>query len=43
VHLEVMSHSICRSAEQPAVVGNGWMPAHSSTGEPTVWFFSRGC
>jgi hypothetical protein len=43
VHVEVMSHSICESAEQPAVVGNGWMPAHSNTGEPTVWFFSRGC
>jgi hypothetical protein len=43
VHIDVMSHSICESAVDPSVTARGWLPAHAASGEPTVWFFSRGC
>lgn len=44
LHVAVMSHSVCdSSAGPPAIVGLGWLPAHASSGEPTVWFSSRGC
>lgn len=40
----VMTHSICESIkEEPKVAAEGWLPAHSPTGEPSVWFYSRGC
>jgi hypothetical protein len=44
LHVAVMSHSIC-DAERgpPEVVTLGWVPAHAGSGEPTVWFASRGC
>ena len=28
---------------EPRAIAKGWMPAHSDTGEPTVWFSARGC
>ena len=43
LQVELVSHSFCESIEEPFVVGRGWMPAHDSQGEPTVWFPSRGC
>jgi hypothetical protein len=43
VHVEVWSHSVCESLEEPSVTEAGWLPAHAASGEPTVWFFSRGC
>lgn len=43
LRLEVLSHSPCDSDEEPRVVSRGWMPAHDASGEPTVWFYSRGC
>jgi hypothetical protein len=43
VHVEVLSHSGCESAEEPGVTARGWLPAHAPSGEPTIWFFSRGC
>jgi hypothetical protein len=39
----VHNHSPCISPEDLATVAEGWLPAHSQTGEPTVWFYSRGC
>lgn len=39
----VLSHSPCESVEDPVIVAQGWMPAHTSRGEPAVWFYSRGC
>lgn len=45
IHVALMSHSVC-DVEQggpPDVVEIGWLPAHSASGEPTVWFPSRGC
>lgn len=42
-HVEVMSHSICESLEDPTVKAQGWMPVHAPDGEPTIWFSSRGC
>lgn len=41
--VEVLNHSVCLSADEPEVVSEGWMPAHGSSGQPTVWFYSRGC
>ena len=43
LQVELVSHSVCESLDEPFVVGRGWMPAHDSEGEPTVWFPSRGC
>ncbi len=45
INVEVMSHSPCDANinREPIVIGKGWMPAHSDTGEPTVWFSARGC
>lgn len=45
LQLAVMSHSICDADRSgpPEVEGIGWVPAHAASGEPTVWFASRGC
>lgn len=45
LNVELMSHSVCDGADGrlPEVVGSGWLPAHTPSGEPTVWFSSRGC
>jgi hypothetical protein len=43
IEVEVLSHSVCDGAGPPAVIGRGWLPAHTTSGEPTVWFSSRGC
>lgn len=43
VHVDVLSHSICESAAAPTVTAQGWMPAHAASGEPMIWFYSRGC
>ena len=28
---------------EPRVVAAGWIPAYARSGDPTVWFHSRGC
>jgi hypothetical protein len=43
VDVEVLSHSPCRSGDQPTVTARGWIAAHDSSGAPTIWFSSRGC
>jgi hypothetical protein len=43
VRVEVLSHSICESTQEPAITARGWMRAHAPSGEPTIWFYSRGC
>jgi hypothetical protein len=43
IHIQVMTHSICTSTEEPKIESEGWLPAHARTGEPTIWFYSRGC
>ena len=45
VKVDVMSHSLCNAGANgpPEVVGTGWLPLHGPTGEPTVWYSSRGC
>lgn len=45
LQVAVMSHSVCdiERGGPPEVVGLGWLAAHASSGEPTVWFSSRGC
>jgi hypothetical protein len=45
LHVEVFNHSLCDAAAQgpPESIGRGWLPAHAASGEPTVWYASRGC
>ena len=45
LHIEVLSHSPCDSNINidPKAIAKGWLPAHSESGEPTVWFSARGC
>lgn len=45
LQIAVMSHSVCdiEASGSPEVVGLGWVAAHGPSGEPTVWFSSRGC
>ena len=45
LHVEVLDYSPCTVpvGREPQVIGRGWMPAHADSGEPTVWFSSRGC
>ena len=43
VNVEVMTESECASADPPAVRARGWVPAHALSGEPNIWFHSRGC
>ena len=39
--IEVLSHSECE--DEPRVLDSGWVAAHSGSGEPSIWFASRGC
>ena len=41
--VEVLSHSVCESSDEPRVLFQGWLRAHGSSGQPSVWFYSRGC
>ena len=45
LHVEVLDISLCTApvGKEPQVIARGWMPAHADSGEPTVWFSSRGC
>lgn len=43
LQVSVLSHSECDLPTEPRVVRQGWVPAHSRSGEPNVWFHSRGC
>lgn len=43
IEIEILSHSICESTEEPMVEARGWIPAHARSGALTVWFYSRGC
>lgn len=45
LRVALMSHSICdaESGGPPEVKSVGWVRAHSPSGEPAVWFSSRGC
>ncbi|HYB97125.1 MAG TPA: hypothetical protein VEC39_19290 [Vicinamibacterales bacterium] len=45
LQVEVLSNSACTAGAQgpPEVIATGWLPMHMESGEPTVWFSSRGC
>ncbi|HUF27883.1 MAG TPA: hypothetical protein VMM18_12985 [Gemmatimonadaceae bacterium] len=43
VEVEILSHSPCGSVDEPSVRARGWIPAHSPSGAPTIWYSSRGC
>ncbi len=43
LQVEIYDRSECESGPPPQVVASGWVPAHQASGEPLVWFYSRGC
>jgi hypothetical protein len=43
IDVEILSDSICTSSDPPTVTRRGWLPAHAANGQPTIWFYSRGC
>jgi hypothetical protein len=45
VHVEIMTHSLCNAGSDgpPETVATGWLPLHTPSGEPTIWYSSRGC
>jgi hypothetical protein len=45
LHVEILSHSVCNAFAEgpPEVTGAAWIPAHTASGEPSVWYSSRGC
>ena len=45
LHVEVFDYSACTVpvGKEPRPIARGWLLAHAENGEPTVWFFSRGC
>ena len=42
VNIEVLDHSLCVGTT-PIVRQRGWIPAHAPSGEPNIWYPSRGC
>jgi hypothetical protein len=42
LQIELLNHSFCEG-DEPKVLLTGWLPAHAASGEPTIWFPSRGC
>lgn len=40
--IELLAASPCSGGE-PRVTLGGWIPAYGRSGEPAVWFYSRGC
>lgn len=41
--VDVLSHSVCESADDPRVLSQGWLRAHGPSGQPSIWFYARGC
>ena len=43
--VEALTHSPCDGNinVEPFAIAKGWLPAHNTNGEPTVWHFARGC
>lgn len=44
-HVRLFTESDCsaRPGAKPAVRATGWVPVHAPSGEPAIWFHSRGC
>jgi hypothetical protein len=40
--VEVLDSNGCEGGD-PRVLLTGWIPAYGTSGEPVVWFYSRGC
>ena len=45
LRVELLTHSVCNAFAEgpPEAIGEAWIPAHAPSGEPTVWYSSRGC
>jgi hypothetical protein len=41
--VDVLAESPCTAVGEPRVVARGWLPVHAASGDPQVWFYSRGC
>ena len=39
----VLGASPCEGVSHPPVVSAGWVPAHTTSGQLQVWYYSRGC
>ena len=42
LRISVLTESPCEGGDGSSSV-SGWIPAHRPTGEPAVWYYSRGC
>lgn len=40
--VEIYADEICTGTE-PSVAISGWVPGYGRSGEPSLWFYSRGC
>jgi hypothetical protein len=40
--IDLLQESMC-SGSEPQAFASGWVPAHSPSGQATIWFWSRGC
>lgn len=43
LQVETLSASPCTDEKLPVAPVSGWLPFHDATGQPSVWFSSRGC
>lgn len=43
LQVDIYDRSECESGPPPQLIASGWVPAHQASGEPLVWFYSRGC
>ena len=43
LHIRVLATSPCEGVQENSSRGAGWIPAYGRTGQPNVWFYSRGC
>lgn len=43
LQVKLLRESQCTSQEAPQVVAQGWIELHDLDGNPTAWFYPRGC
>lgn len=42
LRVEILDTDECQ-AKEPKIVSGGWIPAYDAEGQPTAWYYSRGC
>ena len=43
VQVDLLSANPCTEEKVPEAPASGWLPFHDAKGQPSVWFWSRGC